>query len=92
MDGEALGVWGSRGALGYHVFDLLWCDGRDLTGSTLDERHDALCRLELSPPLYRVERLDEPRPMGARLPARAGRESSPSDVTPDTSIVAPRIG
>ena len=62
LDGEALGVWGSHGPLGYHVFDLLWCDGRDLTGSTLDERYDALCRLELSPPLYRVERLDEPRP------------------------------
>ena len=62
LDGEALGVWDSRGVLGYHVFDLLWRDGRDLTGLTLDERHEELCRLELSPPLHRIERLEEPTP------------------------------
>jgi len=62
LDGEALGVWDSRAALGYHVFDLLWRDGRDLTGLTLDERHAELGRLPLSPPLHRVPRLEEPTP------------------------------
>lgn len=62
LDGEALGVWDSRGALGYHVFDLLWRDGRDLTGLTLDERRNELCQIELPPPLFRVERLDEREP------------------------------
>lgn len=62
LDGEALGVWDSRAELGYHVFDLLWRDGRALTGLTLDQRRDELCRLELSPPLFRVERLDDPSP------------------------------
>lgn len=62
LDGEALGVWDRRGALGYHAFDLLWRDGRDLTGLTLDERYQELCRIPLSSPLHRVERLDEPAP------------------------------
>jgi len=62
LDGEALGVWGGRGGLGYHVFDLLWRDGRDLTGLTLDERHEELARVPLSPPLYRVLRLEEASP------------------------------
>jgi len=62
LDGEALGVWGSRGSLGYHVFDLLWCNDRDLTGLPLDERYAELSRLELSSPLHRVERLVEPAP------------------------------
>src|SRR3954464_4564749 len=62
LDGEALGVWDSSGVLGYHVFDLLWRDGRDLTGLTLDERHHELGRLAFSPPLHRVERLDETSP------------------------------
>ena len=62
LDGEALGVWGARGALGYHVFDLLWHDGRDLTELTLDERHEQLCRLQVTPPLHLVERLEEAKP------------------------------
>jgi len=62
LDGEALGGWGVRSALAYHVFDLLWCDGRDLTGLALEQRRDELCQLELTPPLFRVERLDEPNP------------------------------
>jgi DNA ligase D-like protein (predicted ligase) len=62
LDGEALGVWDSRRALGYHVFDLLWRDGRDLTGLTLDERYAELCLLALAPPIHRIERLDEAAP------------------------------
>jgi ATP-dependent DNA ligase len=29
LDGEATGVWGKPGRLAYHVFDVLWLDGRD---------------------------------------------------------------
>ena len=65
LDGEALGVWGPRageGAPSYHVFDVLWIDGRDLTEQTLDERRAVLETLPLAPPLIRVERLDESAP------------------------------
>src|SRR5262245_20822221 len=31
LDGEALGVWGGARELGYHLFDVLWLAGRDLT-------------------------------------------------------------
>jgi hypothetical protein len=68
LDGEALGVWNGQGELGYHVFDVLWRDGRDLTSLTLDERYQELLRLQFVPPLHRVERLTEAAPRGARLP------------------------
>jgi ATP-dependent DNA ligase len=32
LDGEALGVWGGQRTSGYHVFDVLWLEGRDVTG------------------------------------------------------------
>src|SRR5262245_35413486 len=30
LDGEATGVWGKAGKVAYHVFDILWLDGRDV--------------------------------------------------------------
>src|SRR5947209_1956137 len=55
LDGEATGVWGSRpGKPAYHVFDLLWLDGRDLTKLPLMERRAMLRALPLEPPLQRV--------------------------------------
>jgi DNA ligase D-like protein (predicted ligase) len=63
LDGEALGVWGGRNeAVGYHVFDLLWLDGRDLTKLTLDERNALLDKIPLRSPVCRVERLADERP------------------------------
>jgi ATP-dependent DNA ligase len=65
LDGEALGVWGPRageGAPSYHVFDVLWIDGRDLTEQTLDARRAVLEALPLAPPLVRVERLEDATP------------------------------
>jgi DNA ligase D-like protein (predicted ligase) len=63
LDGEALGVWGPRAeAVGYHVFDLLWLDGRDLTKLTLDERTALLDTVRLQSPVYRVARLTDERP------------------------------
>lgn len=62
LDGEATGVWGKSDIAGYHLFDVLWLDGRLLTALSLDERRDILARLPISPPLQLVERLDEPAP------------------------------
>src|SRR6185503_4180207 len=31
LDGEATGVRGKSGRVAYHVFDILWLDGRNLT-------------------------------------------------------------
>jgi bifunctional non-homologous end joining protein LigD len=62
LDGEALGVWGRRGELGYHVFDLLRLDGRDVTGLSLDARRELLLTLPLRAPLMHVDRLTDERP------------------------------
>ena len=62
LDGEATGVWGKQGRVSYHVFDVLWIDGRDLTSRPLEERHELLNALPLRAPLSRVGRLGGPRP------------------------------
>jgi bifunctional non-homologous end joining protein LigD len=63
FDGEATGMFGDRGVpSGYHVFDVLWLEGNDVTSLPLEERRKLLCGVPLQPPLYLVERLDEPRP------------------------------
>jgi bifunctional non-homologous end joining protein LigD len=58
LDGEV--IWG-RG-VSYHVFDIMWLDGRDVTSLPLDERRTLLQTLPLRPPLQRVTALDEPEP------------------------------
>jgi bifunctional non-homologous end joining protein LigD len=62
LDGEATGMWGKRTAVGYHVFDVMWLDGRDTTGLPLEQRRACLGALPLAPPLQLVERLDHPAP------------------------------
>jgi DNA ligase D-like protein (predicted ligase) len=62
LDGEATGVWGRQGKAAYHVFDILWIDGRDVTSIPLDARRALLDRLPLRPPLHRVAALDDPTP------------------------------
>ena len=59
LDGE--GAWhferetdGSAAQVAYHVFDILWLDGRDLTQLPLVERRAVLETLPLEPPLGRV--------------------------------------
>jgi ATP-dependent DNA ligase len=59
LDGEI--TWG-RAEPGYHVFDVMWLDGRDLTSLPLDQRREVLRRLEFSPPLHRVGELRDERP------------------------------
>lgn len=58
LDGEV--TWDRRSA--YHVFDILWLDGRDVTTLPLDERRALLSRLPVTAPLQRVPALDDPRP------------------------------
>jgi bifunctional non-homologous end joining protein LigD len=62
LDGEATGVWRKQGDVAYHVFDILWLDGRDVTLLPLDARRDLLSRLPLQSPLQQVAPLDDPRP------------------------------
>jgi bifunctional non-homologous end joining protein LigD len=59
LDGEI--TWGNGGAA-YHVFDVLWLDGRDVTPLPLDERHALLQTLPLEKPLQRVARLLDEKP------------------------------
>jgi bifunctional non-homologous end joining protein LigD len=69
LDGEALGVWGKQQTPSYHVFDVLWLEGRDLTRLPLEQRRELLCQLPLRPPLELVQRLADAEPW-----ARACRE------------------
>lgn len=62
LDGEATGAWGRQGDADYHVFDILWIDGRDVTSLPLDERRALLARLPLKGPLAHVAALDDPAP------------------------------
>src|SRR5687768_7546196 len=45
LDGEATGVWGKQGRVAYHVFDILWLDGRDVSSLPLEERRTLLNKL-----------------------------------------------
>ena len=58
LDGEV--TWGAKVA--YHVFDVMWLDGRDVMSLPLERRRALLAGLPLRPPLQRVASLDDPRP------------------------------
>src|SRR5687768_5888023 len=53
LDGEM--TWG--GKVSYHVFDIMWLNGRDLTSLPLEERQELLSKLPLREPLQLVEAL-----------------------------------
>jgi ATP-dependent DNA ligase len=57
LDGEM--TWDQRA---YHVFDILWVDGRDVRARPLEERQALLAGLPLAPPLARVSPIDHPQP------------------------------
>jgi len=57
LDGEM--TWDGKR---YHVFDILWLDGRDVTALPLEERRALLDRLPLKPPLDLVKPLTGERP------------------------------
>jgi len=62
LDGEATGAWGRQGKADYHVFDVLWLNGRDVTSLPLDARRELLRGLPLALPLASVPALDELAP------------------------------
>jgi bifunctional non-homologous end joining protein LigD len=53
----------------YHLFDVMWLDGRDLMSSPLHQRRALLDGLSLQTPLERVQWLDHPRPWEAAAAA-----------------------
>jgi bifunctional non-homologous end joining protein LigD len=59
LDGEAIG---EPGSVGYHVFDIMWLDGRDVTSLPLDARQALLRTLPLRSPLQRVPAIEDPQP------------------------------
>jgi ATP-dependent DNA ligase len=58
LDGEL--TWGREGA--YHVFDVMWLDGRDVRSLPLEARRALLGKLPLKSPLQRVPLLHDPQP------------------------------
>jgi DNA ligase D-like protein (predicted ligase) len=54
---------------GYHVFDILWLNGHNVTMLPLEDRHALLKDLPFTAPIRRVQLLDDPEPW-----ARARRE------------------
>ena len=62
LDGEASWAWGRLGRADYHVFDILFLDGRDLRELPLSERRKELRRLKLKLPLAMVPELDGDAP------------------------------
>src|SRR5213593_1747020 len=59
LDGEI--TWG-RGKVAYHVFDVMWIDGCNVTSLPLDERRVLLSELQLNEPLRRVASLEDDSP------------------------------
>jgi bifunctional non-homologous end joining protein LigD len=64
LDGEAIGVWagGEQGRVAYHVFDIPWLDGKDLTQLPLDERRAMLKKVPFKSPLHHVPELKDEKP------------------------------
>jgi bifunctional non-homologous end joining protein LigD len=70
LDGEVTGIWGPASTReadrprghAYHIFDILWIDGKDVTSLPLDERRALLKTLPLRSPLRRVTALDDDKP------------------------------
>ena len=56
LDGEA------TGRAEYHVFDVLWLNGHNVTGLPLDQRQALLRQLPLKKPFQRVEPLEHDSP------------------------------
>jgi bifunctional non-homologous end joining protein LigD len=57
--GKGTGGGVTRGKVAYHVFDIMWLDGRDVTSLPLDARRALLNELPLREPLQRVTSLDD---------------------------------
>ena len=71
LDGEVDA--GAAGTVGYHVFDVLWLDGRDVTSLPLDERRALLSALPLRRAAATRASARRCRSPGSARAARAGR-------------------
>jgi ATP-dependent DNA ligase len=60
LDGEA--AWDPASRVAYHVFDILWLDGRSVMSLPLDARLELLRSLPLRPPLAHVTELTDKKP------------------------------
>jgi len=58
LDGEL--TWDRQS--GYHVFDILWLNGQDVTTRPLEERRALLQRLPFEGPMRRVDLVDDVEP------------------------------
>ncbi len=70
LDGEI--TW-RGGKLAYHVFDIMWLDGRNVTTLPLEERRDLLAKLPFEEPLHRVDFDRRSVAVGMRAARRLGR-------------------
>jgi len=59
LDGEI--TW-RGGKVAYHVFDIMWLDGRSVTSLTLEERRDLLAQLPFREPLHHVALVEDSEP------------------------------
>jgi ATP-dependent DNA ligase len=59
LDGEI--TW-RGGRVEYHVFDILWLDGRNVSILSLEERRELLAELPFQEPLQRVALIEDPSP------------------------------
>jgi bifunctional non-homologous end joining protein LigD len=59
LDGEI--TW-RGGKVRYHVFDVMWMDGRDIKVFTLVERRALLAAMQLKPPLEAVDLVEDESP------------------------------
>ena len=60
LDGEA--SWDPSSRVAFHVFDILWIDGRSVTSLPLEERRAILKTLPLASPLGRVTEIRDSEP------------------------------
>jgi DNA ligase D-like protein (predicted ligase) len=59
LDGEI--TWRS-GKVRYHIFDVMWIDGRDVTSLPLLERRALLAAMQLKPPLETADLVEDESP------------------------------
>lgn len=60
LDGEA--AWDPSSRVAYHVFDILWLNGEQVTSRALEERRALLRKLPLRAPLGRVAEVTDDKP------------------------------
>jgi bifunctional non-homologous end joining protein LigD len=70
LDGEA--AWDSTSRVAYHVFDILWIEGRSVMTLPLDDRRALLKHVQLQAPLAHVPELTDDKPW--ELACREGWE------------------